>query len=324
MSTVVCTAGRSYYVVRGDGRIYRCMFNPQVIGHINDRHVPQLADGKCAWKESHTGLDATCHPSGDLMFCTWWEADGTRHEAPGCWWSEAQEPTKAKGDAAYLMFMPVNSRCNLACAYCCNFYFECEDGTVIGRPRDHRSNIPLHELQAFADRCAQRFGWMHWAMLGGEPTLYPWLPELTADILRRGWEVGICSNMQLTKVFERVVRLMPGGSHTRLKVSASLHPAARGFNWQHYLSSVAVCRSAQIEVRASLVSWPEQTYAYDRYADILQTLGVRLWLKGCGGYDTQPDHPFVRSRGGFRETFDELRSLGWMPEAGQKPDHPPR
>lgn len=80
---VICTGGRSYFVIRGDGRMYRCLYNPQVVGRIQDEELPQLSGEAmvCKWKNTHDRLVDSCHPSGDLMFATFWE-DGQRCEAP--------------------------------------------------------------------------------------------------------------------------------------------------------------------------------------------------------------------------------------------------
>lgn len=322
---VVCTAGRSYHIIRGDGRIYRCMYCPTVLGSIHDASLPQLEASRliCTWKNNHARLDDTCHPSGDLMFASWWEND-RMHEAPWPWWDEAKDPRRTRDDATYLMIFPVNSKCNLACPFCCNYYTELEDGRTTGRPPDHTRDLPLSDWMGFADRMSAKITWAHWAFLGGEPTLYHELAPLVRHLVcARGWEVGICSNMMRTQVFCDIVAALGDGHQHQLQITASLHPSSPRFSWHNYLSSVALLRSAGYLVRATLVAWPEQTYMYDVYQERLAAIGVPLRLKACGGYKTGADGAYIAQRGGYRETFDELREIGWLPPVGKKPNRPP-
>lgn len=308
---VQCTAGRSYFVIRGDGTIYRCLYNPQALGSITQPRPPVLPGAllTCQHKNAHGSLDDRCHPSGDLMFCTWWE-NGVMHEAPWPPWNEGKQPEESVGDRAYFVCLPVNSRCNLACSFCCNFYMETPDGKVIGRPKDHAKDLPLETWSGFVARCASVFKWCHFAFLGGEPTLYHALPELAAKIVAAGWEVGICSNMMATPVFARIIDLCPDPS--LLSFTASCHPSATGFDWDRYIQSVAICASAGCKVRATLVSWPEHTYAYEWIRDRLASIGVPIWLKAIGGYDIGPDWPYVKRMGGTMQTYEYLRQIGWI------------
>lgn len=124
------------------------------------------------------------------------------------------------------------------------------------------------------------------------------------------WEVGICSNMMATKVFDNIVRLCPDTS--LVSITASCHPSATGFDWDKYVRSVAICVSAGIKVRATLVSWPEHTYAYEWIRDRLASMGVPLWLKAIGGYDIGPDWGYVSRMGGTKQTYEYLREIGWI------------
>jgi FkbM family methyltransferase len=318
---VVCTGGRTYYVIRGDGSLYRCLYNPQVVGNIQDKELPQLS-GKglaCSWKNNHDMLVDSCHPSGDLMFASFWE-DGQRCEAPWPHWHEPKTPEEDKivKDKAYFQVLPVNSRCNHACQYCCNFYFETDDGKVIGRPKDHDTDLPLEAWEDFLDNCAKKLEFAHFGFLGGEPMLYRHMPELVALIVNKhGWEVGICSNMSLTRKFKQIAELVDPNRRHLVRFSASLHPSEnRGFKWDNYWASVRSMRASGFDVRATMVSWPEQTYLYDELRERLATIDVDLHLKGIGGYgeDKIPgiDWNYIKANDGALETPDYLSKIGWF------------
>ena len=323
---VICTAGRSYYVIRGDGKIYRCLYNPQVLGNIQDATLPQLDGGGlvCHHKNNHSKLDDSCHPSGDLMFATFWE-NQIKNEAPWPWWHEDNDPRKAKSDAAYFIVLPVMSKCNLACPYCCNFYFEEEDGTTVGRPKDHDKDMPLEAFVNFANAASKKLKWAHFGFLGGEPTLYKPLPELVDHLVNvLNWEVGICSNMMITNCFRKIAESVKGtGREHLVKISASLHPSSPRFDWSKYLSSCIACKEAGLDVRGTLVSWSEQTYMFEHYRDELAKYGVTLTLKGCGGYDHKADQNYVAAHGGHRQTYEVLQEIDWIPRDGAKPNVPP-
>lgn len=318
---VICTGGRSYYVIRGDGSLYRCLYNPQVIGNIKDQDLPQLSNQglACKWKNTHDMLVDSCHPSGDLMFATFWD-DKQRCEAPWPHWHEPKTPDEDKiiKDKAYFQVLPVNSRCNHACQYCCNFYFETEDGKVIGRPKDHSTDLPLEVWEHFLRNCAKKLEFAHFGFLGGEPMLYRHIPELVAMIVNQyGWEVGICSNMSLTSRFNKIAELVDPNRRHLVRFSASLHPSEnRGFKWENYWASVRSMRAAGFDVRATMVSWPEQTYLYDELRERLAKIDVDLHLKGIGGYgdDKIPsiDWDYIKANDGAMETPDYLKKIGWF------------
>jgi MoaA/NifB/PqqE/SkfB family radical SAM enzyme len=320
---VLCTGGRSYWVIRGDGKMYRCLYNPVVVGTIFDEDLRQLGGKEmtCLWKNAHDSLTDSCHPSGDLMFATYWDLEGgraTRRQAPwsGSKWQEPDDPRVAEpcSDKAFFQVLPVNSRCNLACPYCCNFYYEDEDGKVVGRPRDHAEDLPMAAWTTFLERAARKLRFAHFGFLGGEPTMYSHMAELTATICNdRGWEVGICSNMMKTSVFEDIVSRLRPEARPLFRASASLHPFSRNFRWENYWESVRLLRDAGIVVRATMVSWPEQIHLYDDYSAQLAELGVHLHLKGIGGYDLpKEDWDYIGSKGGTAETPDYLKRIGWF------------
>lgn len=318
---VICTGGRSYYVIRSDGKLYRCLYNPQVVGHMGDDELPQLLGEAmtCKWKNTHDRLVDSCHPSGDLMFVTFWEED-QRCEAPWPHWSEPQSPNceEIKKDAAYFQVLPVNSRCNHACPYCCNFYFETDDGQLIGRPKDHDKDLPLDVWEKFLKNCSKKLDFAHFGFLGGEPMLYRHMPQLVAMIVNEyHWEVGICSNMSLTAKFKEIANLVDPNWRHLVRFSASLHPSEnRGFKWDNYWASVRAMRVAGFDVRATMVSWPEQTYLYEELREQLNTIDVDLHLKGIGGYgdDKVPgiDWDYIKKHDGTLETPDYLKKIGWF------------
>jgi MoaA/NifB/PqqE/SkfB family radical SAM enzyme len=323
---VTCTAGRSYFVIRGDGKIYRCLYNPKVVGDMSLPELVQLSGGAmvCDWKNSHDKLVDSCHPSGDLMFATFWEG-GVKNEAPWPFWSEPEDPAKAVADKAYFQVLPVMSRCNHACPYCCNFYFEADDGTIVGRPKDHDKDLALGTWTRFLETCARKLEFAHFGFLGGEPMLYSHIVPLVAEIVNeRGWEVGICSNMSLTRKFREIAETIHPGKRHLVKFSASLHPSeSRAFRWEVYWESVKLLKDAGFEVRATMVSWPEQTYLFEELSEKLASIGVHLRLKGCGGYEIPAiDWAYIGQHGGTSETPDYLKEIGWFAK-GKDPRQKP-
>jgi FkbM family methyltransferase len=288
---------------------------------MGDDELPQLLGEAmtCKWKNTHDRLVDSCHPSGDLMFVTFWEED-QRCEAPWPHWSEPQSPNceEIKKDAAYFQVLPVNSRCNHACPYCCNFYFETDDGQLIGRPKDHDKDLPLDVWEKFLKNCSKKLDFAHFGFLGGEPMLYRHMPQLVAMIVNEyHWEVGICSNMSLTAKFKEIANLVDPNWRHLVRFSASLHPSEnRGFKWDNYWASVRAMRVAGFDVRATMVSWPEQTYLYEELREQLNTIDVDLHLKGIGGYgdDKVPgiDWDYIKKHDGTLETPDYLKKIGWF------------
>ena len=320
---VICTGGRSYWVIRGDGKMYRCLYNPQVVGTIFDEELKQLEvkDMVCRWKNTHDMLVDSCHPSGDLMFATYWDCtDGktTRQQAPwsGSKWQEPDDPRKDPPckDQAFFQVLPVNSKCNFACAYCCNFYYEDENGKIVGRPKDHTKDLPMDVWKTFLARAAKKLKFAHFGFLGGEPTMYSHMAELTKWICNEhDWEVGICSNMSRTEVFADITSGLREDRKHRFRVSASLHPFSKNFKWERYWESIKILRDAGIMVRATMVSWPEQIHLFDEFQPQLASLGVHLHLKGIGGYDLpQKDWEYISSKGGTVETPEYLKKIGWF------------
>lgn len=319
LEPVWCTGGVSYFVVRGDCKVYRCLYNPEVLGDLASFDRLDAKRMKCLHKESHVGLGHTCHPSGDLMFATWWDRSGARHVAP--WaakkWVEGASPEEAERRSAFFVCLPVDSKCNFRCRYCCNFYHELTDGTVVGRPRDHWSDAPIDAWDGLL-RFVEGLDYARCGFLGGEPTLYSHLPELAARLVERGVEVEICSNMSSTKTVSKICdecqsRRKKDGL---LSFSASLHPSSPGFSWRVFLESVSTAVASGARVRATMVSWPEQMRLYHHCkARLEKTAGVSLWLKPLGGYESSPEERAFVEAAGPSSTPEALEKLGWIPFA---------
>lgn len=321
---VFCTAGVSYFVVRGDGKVYRCLYNPRLVGTLEGFDRLSYPEMRCSHKLSHTRLDDTCHPSGDLMFATWWEDGPAKriHRAPwsGKKWREGSVPEEAERKSAVFVCLPVDSKCNFRCPYCCNYYSELSDGTVVGRPKDHWSDLPLSAWDGLLS-FVEGLSYAHVGFLGGEPTLYAHLAGLSSELVSRGVEVGVCSNMSLPKTVREVASRCRRSGSSLLSFSASLHPSSPGFRWKTFLESVEAALEHGARVRATMVGWPEQMRLYSHCAARLEKVGVSLWLKPIGGYDlSEADLAFVRSKGpqSTPEALDAIDWVAWSEQSGER------
>lgn len=81
------------------------------------------------------------------------------------------------------LYLELLFRCNFTCQHCYH-------GTDLQRPETVTAQQALAALDYFVDH----YGCRHVCFLGGEPLLYPKLPDLLAAARNRGYRTEICTN----------------------------------------------------------------------------------------------------------------------------------
>ena len=110
--------------------------------------------------------------------------------------------------------LQLTNGCNLRCSYCCTDSGDARTGEVT-----------LAELeQAVREARAVLGPSTHFGILGGEPFLVPWAPDLAAYILEQGSSLTLFSNgVPLTHppLCERVAALVRGGAELRISLAGA-------------------------------------------------------------------------------------------------------
>lgn len=81
------------------------------------------------------------------------------------------------------LYLELLFRCNMACLHCYH-------GVDLRRP----DQLPAHQVVAALEVFADRYDCRQVCFLGGEPLLYPELPEVLAAARRLGYRTEVCTN----------------------------------------------------------------------------------------------------------------------------------
>jgi len=177
---------------------------------------------------------------------------------------------RAAAPASHSVQLQLTNDCNLHCAYCC---------TDSGAPRPNE--VTLAELKrAVADARATLGPSTHFGMLGGEPFLVPWAPELAASILEQGSTLTIFSNgVPLTDptLCERVASLVRSGAELRISlagVTAALCDGLSGaVRFERALLAINSLAAAGAIAKVDIMVMPQHI---DALAEHLPKLRKRL------------------------------------------------
>jgi len=130
------------------------------------------------------------------------------------------EPRPLEPDRPSVQLQLTNG-CNLACRYCC---------TNSGEPR--RSEVTFEQMCRVVDQAQEVIGpGGQMALLGGEPFLVPWAPELARRIVDRGHNLTIFTNGVLhvdPELARQTAELNRRGAQVRVSLAGPTAPLCDG------------------------------------------------------------------------------------------------
>jgi tRNA wybutosine-synthesizing protein 1 len=219
-------------------------------------------------------------------------------------------------------------RCNHRCLFCWRSFEHEHPAERDCPPEEILSLIPALQKKALsgykvsprvtAERFSQALDPRHVAVsLSGEPTLYPFLPELIDLLNTRGYSTFLVSNGTSPWVIERcrpfqLYISLPAPDHdSYLKICRPLDDG-----WEHIGESLSLLKDRRSAVRITLVEGLN-TQRPDRFGRLLQDSGARyVEVKGYMylGYsrkrlnrENMPEHSRVKGFAGAIEEWCDYR-----------------
>jgi hopanoid biosynthesis associated radical SAM protein HpnH len=215
--------------------------------------------------------------------------DNLRHQARNALRGNRRYP--------YVLMLEPLYTCNLACLGCS---IERHTGKL-------RDRLPLEACFRAADDC----GAPGVSICGGEPTLYPELPQLVAGLIARRRHIYLCTNaLQLEqKVFGRIA------PHKRLTINVHLdgmrethdRVCAREGVFDRAVEMIRESKRRGYHVMTNTTVFKETAVAEVReLCELSKSLGVDGMLVSPGYHYESVEHDIFLTRHGIHEKFREI------------------
>ncbi len=180
---------------------------------------------------------------------------------------EVTAPFSSRPSAPYRLDLALTYQCNNDCAHCYN-----------ARPRN-MATLPTADWKAILDR-AWQIGIPHVVFTGGEPTLFPDLPELIAHAEQNGQITGLNTNGRRLGNCEYLNHLIDAGlDHVQITLESHdpiihdhmvRHPGA----WEQTVAGIRSVLDTPLYVMTNTTMLQDNAPTLDRTLDFLAELGL--------------------------------------------------
>jgi MoaA/NifB/PqqE/SkfB family radical SAM enzyme len=300
---VYCNAGRSYVYGYPDGRLVQCesMFSHITIGNMID----------CTWNPVQNTEKLICPDYTKCKGCDSYQSKQIIENNNGYNFLERnftlyprkeKNPNEFKDD--YVMYMvTLNNRCNYDCIYC--DWVERSKKTADLLEAKHV--IKFFKMRAYEHKST---GFISIAPMG-EPCIFPNFINVVSKLIEFGFQMNITSNMSKFEVIEELTSNKHFIPH--LEFQMSLHPFAKGFNWDRYLGTVTMVRNRGFRCYSLMVGNPLQTGLFEKYKEELSKHNINLIMQEDESiYGKRVDEKVILEKmqiNGNRKLENEIKSF---------------